>query len=232
MTALAVEVITLVPELWPILLGEGAGLVGKAFAAGGAAQLHVRNLRDYGKGVHHAVDDSPFGGGAGMVLCVGPLHRAINDARARNPGPVILLSPRGQRFDQAVARELAAGPGMTLICGRYEGYDERLRRYVDRELSLGDYVLSAGDPAAWAVIDAVVRLRPGVLGNPDSTREESFAEAAPLLEYPQYTRPAEYDGVGVPDVLRSGNHAAVAKWRQEQARLVTAKGRPDLLGDD
>lgn len=229
MAAFAVEVITLVPDLWPVILGDRAGLVGKAFAAGGTAELRVRRLRDYGKGVHEAVDDAPFGGGAGMILCVEPLRRAIEDARARTPGPVILLSPRGQRFDQAMARELGTGPGFTVICGRYEGYDERVRQYVDRSVSIGDFVLSAGDPAAWAMIDAVVRLRPGVLGNPESILEESFAAAAPLLEYPQYTRPVEYDGVSVPEVLRSGDHAAVARWRQERAREITREIRPDLL---
>lgn len=221
----AVEVITLAPALWPHLLSAEGGLVGKAFASGACA-LRVRHLRDYGKGVHRAVDDTPFGGGAGMVLCVEPLHRAITDARARTPGPVLLLSPRGRRFDQAAAAELAAGPGMTLVCGRYEGYDERVRRYVDHEISIGDYVLSAGDPAAWCIIDAVVRLRPGVLGNPESTRDESFSDG--LLEYPQYTRPAEYDGVEVPSVLRSGDHAAIERWRREQARALTARLRPDL----
>lgn len=224
-----VELITLVPELWPQLLGEGAGLVGRAFSSG-VCGLSIGRLRDFGKGVHQQVDDAPFGGGAGMVLAVEPLHRAITQARARTPGPVILLSPRGTPFSQAAARELANGPGMTLICGRYEGVDERVRRYIDRDISIGDYVLSAGDPAAFCIVDAVVRQLPGVLGNPASLAEESFAHG--LLEYPQYTRPAEYEGVGIPEVLRSGDHAAVARWRREQAEAITAERRPDLAGRD
>ena len=218
----AVEVITLAPQLWPTLLGAEAGLVGKAFAPREEgrepeALLRVRHLRDYGKGAHRAVDDTPFGGGAGMVLQVEPLHRAITDARAQTPGPVILLGPRGARFNQATAAELAAGPGMILVCGRY----------VDREISLGDFVLSAGEPAAWAIIDAVIRLRPGVLGNPESLQEESFRQGQ--LEYPQYTRPVEYDGASVPEVLRSGNHAKIAAWRRRMARAITEERRPDLL---
>jgi tRNA (guanine37-N1)-methyltransferase len=222
----AVEVITLVPELWPRLLGAEAGLVGRAFA-NERAQLVVADLHTYGKGRHHQVDDAPFGGGAGMVLGVEPLHRAIVAARSRSTAPVILLTPRGERISQAVVRELAAGPGLILVCGRYEGIDERVRRYVDRQISVGDYVLSAGDPAAWCLIDAVVRLLPGVLGNPESLSEESFA--AGILEYPQYTRPAQYDGVVVPEVLRSGDHQAIAAWRREQALAMTREQRPDLL---
>ena len=137
------------------------------------------------------------------------------------------MDPRGGRFDQATARALAAGPGLTLVCGRYEGVDERVRRYVDGEVSIGDFVLSAGDPAAWCIVDAVVRLLPGVLGNAASLDKESFARGG--LEYPQYTRPAEYDGMPVPEVLRSGDHAAVARWRREQAERLTAEHRPDLL---
>ncbi len=225
----AVEIITLVPGLWPHYLSADSGLVGKAFA-GGVAELRVRDLRAYGKGVHQQVDDAPFGGGAGMVLMVEPLHRAIADARARTPGPVILLSPRGKPFTQAEARRLAQGPGMTLVCGRYEGVDERVRRYIDEELSIGDYVLSAGDPAALSIVDAAVRLLPGVLGNPASLDEESFAHG--LLEYPQYTRPAEYDGAAVPEVLRGGDHAKVARWRRQQAEELTRALRPDLLPED
>jgi tRNA (guanine37-N1)-methyltransferase len=222
----AIEVITLIADSWPSFLSANTGLVGKALT-GGLAELRVRDLRAYGKGVHQQVDDAPFGGGAGMVLMVEPLHRAIVDARARTQGPVVLLSPRGARFDQATARRFAAGQGMTLICGRYEGVDERIRPYIDEELSVGDFVLSAGDPAAICVIDAVVRLLPGVLGNPASLDEESFSQA--LLEYPQYTRPAEYAGEAVPDVLRSGDHAAIARWRRAQAEALTAALRPDLL---
>jgi tRNA (guanine37-N1)-methyltransferase len=222
----AVEVITLVPDMWPAMLGPHTGLTGRAFAEG-VAELRVSDVRAYGKGPHRQVDDAPFGGGAGMVLQVEPLHRAITDARARTPGPVVLLTPRGQRFGQTTARRLSQGAGMTLVCGRYEGFDERVRRYVDLELSLGDFVLTAGDPAALSVIDATVRLLPGVLGNPDSLSEESHSGVG--LEYPQYTRPAEYDGEAVPAVLRSGDHAAVAAWRRATARAITVTHRPDLL---
>jgi tRNA (guanine37-N1)-methyltransferase len=223
----AVEVITLVPELWRHMLAPESGLVGRAFHSG-PAELRVNALRAFGKGVHHQVDDGPFGGGAGMVLQVEPLHQAITLARSRTPGPVILLGPRGTPFVQKTARELSTGPGMTLICGRYEGIDERVRRYIDREISIGDYVLSAGDPAAYCMVDAIVRLLPGVLGNPSSLEEESFAQG--LLEYPHYTRPAEYDGASVPDVLRSGDHKAIAKWRREQAEQLTRQLRPELIG--
>ena len=224
--AFAVEVITLVPRWWEQALAPDSGLVGRAFEAG-VAELWVRDLRAYGRGPHRQVDDAPFGGGAGMVLAVEPLHRAIVEARQRTAGPVLLLSPRGPRFDQAAARQLAAGPGLTLVCGRYEGIDERVRGYVDAELSVGDFVLSAGDPAALCIVDAVVRLLPGVLGNPQSLQEESFSQG--FLEYPQYTRPAEYDGVAVPEVLRSGDHAAVAAWRRTQAEALTRERRPDLV---
>ena len=224
--AFSVEVITLVPELWEHLLGAESGLVGKAFA-NSTVSLNIRDLRAYGAGVHRKVDDSPYGGGAGMVLQVEPLHRAISDARAAGGGPVVLLSPRGRRFDQGVARELAAGEGITLVCGRYEGVDERVREYIDYELSIGDMVLSAGDPAAWCMIDATVRLLPGVLGNKDSLREESFAGGA--LEYPHYSRPASYQGRDVPEVLLSGNHGAIEAWREDRSEELTLALRPDLL---
>lgn len=221
----SVEIITLVPDIWPMLMSSESGLVGRAFEEG-KTRLTVSDLRDFGVGKHRQVDDTPFGGGAGMVLQVAPLHNAIVRARGRTPGPVILMSPRGEPFRQATARELACGSGFTLVCGRYEGVDERVRRYIDRELSLGDYVLSAGDPAAWCVVDACVRLLPGVLGNPDSIADESFSGS--LLEYPQYSRPAEYDGVPVPEVLRCGDHAKVAEWRRSQAQSLTRARRLDL----
>ena len=221
-----VEVVTLVPEIWPVILGAQSGLVGRAFAEG-RTRLYVSDLRDFGQGRHRQVDDSPYGGGAGMVLCAPPLVAAIERAKARSPGPVILLSPRGKRISQEGCRALARGSGFTLVCGRYEGIDERVRAHVDAELSLGDFVLSAGEPAAWALIDAVVRLLPGVLGNESSLEEESFAKG--LLEYPQYTRPAEFRGAPVPDVLLSGDHARIAAWRQEQAKALTERLRPDLM---
>ena len=223
----SVQVITLVPEMWTTLLGPESGLVGKAFERG-VADLHLHDLRDWGKGVHRKVDDAPYGGGAGMVLQVEPLHGAIKASRERGRGPVVLLSPRGRPFTQEVAHELAQGEGMTLICGRYEGVDERIREHIDLELSVGDMVLSAGDPAAWCMIDATVRLLPGVLGNPGSLVEESFSSG--LLEYPQYSRPASFEGREVPPVLLSGDHGAIERWRHQEALALTRELRPDLLG--
>jgi tRNA (guanine37-N1)-methyltransferase len=178
------------------------------------------------------VDDSPFGGGAGMVLMPGPVFRSVESVPDL-PRPLLLLAPTGRRFDQSVALELAAladGPsgGFSLLCGRYEGIDQRVADHlVDGELSVGDYVLAGGELASLVVLEAVARLRPDVLGNEDSARDESFARG--LLEYPQYTRPAEFRGWPVPEVLRSGDHGAVAAWRHEQALLRTAERRPDLV---
>ena len=221
-----VHIITLVPALWETIFSADGGLVGRAFADG-KAELKIHNLRDYGKGVHRQVDDNPFGGGAGMVLGVEPLHQAVQTVRSQLEGPIFLLSPRGETFKQPRAHQLAATQGFGLICGRYEGVDERIRDYIDGDLSIGDMVLSGGDPAAWAMVDAVVRLLPGVLGNSASIEEESFANN--LLEYPHYTRPAEYEGKSVPDVLRSGNHKAIADWRQAKSLEITKENRPDLL---
>lgn len=225
----AVEVVTLMPDLWPTLVSRASGLVGRAFEDG-KATLTVGHLKDFGFGKHSQVDDTPFGGGAGMVLAVEPLHRAIERARGRTPGPVVLLTPRGRTFEQATARRLAAGPGLTLVCGRYEGFDERVRNYVDEEISLGDFVLSGGDPAAFAIIDTLVRLLPGVLGNPDSIEHESFEGAR--LEHPHYTRPITYDGESVPEVLRCGDHGRIHAWRRAQSDALTGRLRPDLLERD
>ena len=174
-----------------------------------------------------SVDDSPFGGGAGMVLMPEPVFRSV-EAVPDLPRPLYLLSPGGRRFDQSVAAELATSAGFSLLCGRYEGVDQRVADHlVDGELSVGDYVLAGGELAALVVVEAVARLVPGVLGNEDSALDESFSGG--LLEYPQYTRPAEFRGWPVPDVLRSGDHGAVAAWRRTQALLRTAERRPDLL---
>ena len=221
-----VEVITLVPELWPTILGVSSGLVGQAFNKG-LASLTVTDLREFGLGKHRQVDDTPFGGGPGMVLRAEPLWGAIEQARTRTPGPVVLLSPRGTPFSQSLANRWAQGPGLCVVCGRYEGIDQRIYDAADEVVSLGDYVLSAGDPAAWCLIDAVVRLRPGVLGNAESLQEESFSGVG--LEYPQYTKPAEFRGAKVPEVLRSGDHGAIARWREEQALAWTQNRRPELL---
>ena len=226
MSAFRTEIITLAANIWPTMLGADSGLVGRAFADK-RLELRIRDLRDYGKGVHKKVDDAPFGGGPGMVLMVEPLHRAIDDARKSTAGPVVLLDPRGERFSQEIAQELADGPAMTLVCGRYEGVDQRVFEYVDKTLSVGDFVLSAGDPAAWCVVDAVCRLKKSVLGNRESLVEESFTHN--LLEYPQFTRPEWYGEVAVPEVLLSGNHEAIAAWRQQERLELTERYRPDLM---
>ena len=201
------QVITLFPQAFPGVLGES--LTGKALKDG-LWQLHQIDLRPYGEGKHRNVDDTPAGGGAGMVLRADVMGRAIDHARARAPqgAPLIYLSPRGTPFTQAKARHLAQAPGVTLICGRFEGLDQRvIDHYGVEEISLGDFVLTGGEIAAQAMIDAIVRLRPGVLGNDASTEEESFSDG--LLEHPQYTRPAEWQGHAIPPVLLSGNHGAI-----------------------
>jgi tRNA (guanine37-N1)-methyltransferase len=196
----------------------------------GKLELAIWNLRDWTHDRHKTVDDRPFGGGPGMVLKPEPIFEAVEaltDERTR----VVLLTPAGRTFTQAMARELAGCGHLLLICGNYEGFDERIREeLVDDELSIGDYVLTNGALPAMVIIDAVARLLPGVLGDDDSAREESFSQG--LLEYPQYTRPAEYRGLKVPEVLLSGNHAEIARWRAEQAQLRTRQRRPDLLKEE
>ena len=219
------EVVTLLPEAFPGVLGES--LTGKALREG-KWQLRTHDLRQYGEGRHRNVDDTPAGGGAGMVLRADVLGRAIDAAQdQRRPLPALLLSPRGQRFDQAMAARLAAGPGALFVCGRFEGVDERaIEHYGLIEVSLGDFILTGGDLAAQAMIDASLRLRPGILGNAASAEEESFSSG--LLEHPQYTKPPEWQGRPIPDVLLSGHHGRIAQWRQAQSEAVTRTRRPDL----
>ncbi|MBT9384764.1 tRNA (guanosine(37)-N1)-methyltransferase TrmD [Pseudooceanicola sp. CBS1P-1] len=220
------QIITLLPQAFPGILGES--LTGKGLKDG-KWQLNTVNLRDFGLTKHRNVDDTPAGGGAGMVLRADVMGAAIEHARARAKGhmPLIYLSPRGRRFDQQMARDLARADGVTLICGRFEGLDERvIEHYGIQEVSLGDFVMTGGEIAAQALIDATVRLLPGVLGNAESTEEESFSEG--LLEHPQYTRPAEWEGRAIPDVLMSGNHAEIAKWRRKMGEALTRARRPDL----
>jgi len=220
------QVVTLLPQAFPGVLGES--LTGRALKDG-LWQLDTVDLRRFGEGKHRNVDDTPAGGGAGMVLRPDVMGRAIDEARSTMPpaAPILYLSPRGRPFDQAMARGLATTPGITLICGRFEGMDERVtQHYGIHEVSLGDFVLTGGEIAAQALIDATVRLIPGVLGNADSTEEESFSEG--LLEHPQYTRPPEWKGHKIPDVLMSGHHGEIAKWRHEQAKEITRTRRPDL----
>jgi tRNA (guanine37-N1)-methyltransferase len=219
-------VLTIFPEMFPGPLG--LSLAGKALAEGKWA-LEAIDIRGFATGKHRSVDDTPAGGGAGMVMRADIAAAAIDAARASMPAgaPTIYLSPRGYPFMQEQARELAGGPGIILLCGRFEGIDERVlqARNVE-EISIGDYVLSGGEIAAQVVIDAVVRLLPGVAGNESSLAEESFAQG--LLEYPHYTRPREWEGRAIPEVLLSGDHKAIDKWRREQAEKVTKARRPDL----
>ncbi|WP_102109519.1 tRNA (guanosine(37)-N1)-methyltransferase TrmD [Oceaniglobus roseus] len=223
------RVITLFPEAFPGVLG--ASLTGKALQDG-LWQLDPIDLRLFGEGRHRNVDDTPAGGGAGMVLRADILHRALRHAARGTPQdrgrwPVMYLSPRGRRFDQAMAQRLSATEGITLLCGRFEGVDERvLEHHGIEEVSLGDFVLTGGEIAAQALIDATVRLIPRVLGNHASTQEESFSEG--LLEHPQYTKPALWEGRAIPDILLSGHHANIAAWRREQAERLTKERRPDL----
>jgi tRNA (guanine37-N1)-methyltransferase len=193
----------------------------------GLLDLKIHNLRDYAHDRHKTVDDRPFGGGPGMLLKPEPLFEAV-EKLARESTRVVLLSPAGRTFNQAIARELAQLDDLLLISGHYEGFDERVREHLaDDELSIGDYVLTNGALPVMVIIDAITRLLPGALGDEESADEESFSHG--LLEYPQYTRPAEFRGMTVPEVLLSGNHAQIAKWRDEQARLRTKTRRPDLL---
>jgi tRNA (guanine37-N1)-methyltransferase len=204
-----------------------ASLLGKARAAG-RLDLRVHDLRDHTTDRHRSVDDTPYVGGAGMVMAPEPIFAAVEAAEA--PRPLLLLSAAGRRFDHAVATELASGDGFSLLCGRYEGVDQRVADHLcDGELSVGDFVLAGGEAAAAVVVDAVARLLPGVMGNEASGTDESFATG--LLEYPQYTRPAEFRGAAVPEVLLSGDHARVARWRRAQALRRTLARRPDLLAD-
>ena len=219
-----IDVLTLFPAMFAGPLDES--IIMRARKAG-LLELKIHNLRDWTHDRHKTVDDRPFGGGPGMLLKPEPIFEAVESVR-RAETKVILLSPSGRKFDQAIARELAAEKDLLLITGHYEGFDERVREALaDDELSIGDYVLTNGALPAMVVIDAVTRLLPGVLGDDASARDESFSHG--LLEDPQYTRPAEFRGLRVPDVLVSGNHAEIENWRREQARLRTEKDRPDLL---
>jgi tRNA (guanine37-N1)-methyltransferase len=218
-----IHVFTALPQILEAPLS--ASLLGRARERG-LVDVRVHDLRHHTTDRHRSVDDSPFGGGAGMVLTPEPVFRAVEAVRP--PRPLLLLDPGGRRFDQAFAAELAAGDGFSLLCGRYEGVDERVRRHlVDGEVSIGDYVLAGGEAAAFVVVEAVTRLVPGVMGNDASAGEESFVDG--LLEHPQYTRPAEFRGWAVPDVLRSGDHARVARWRRAQSLARTVARRPDLI---
>ena len=220
------EIVTLFPELFDVL---NAGLLAKAREAG-RIDVHTITPRRFTKDRHRTVDDAPYGGGSGMVLMPGPIADALDYLDAARGGKIshrVLLTPQGTRFTQAHAQRFSELDALTLVCGRYEGFDERIRGLVDEEVSLGDFVLLGGEIAALAILEATARLLPGVLGNEQSTAEESYT--AGLLEYPQYTRPEVFRGEKVPDVLRSGNHAAIARWRRKESLRRTLERRPELL---
>jgi tRNA (guanine37-N1)-methyltransferase len=221
-------VLTIFPEMFSVLLVGG---IVKRAIEGEYISVEPINIRDFAKDRHRTVDDRPYGGGAGMVMKPEPAAEAIRQARKKHPESyTLLLTPQGRRFDQQVAQELAGCSGLILVCGRYEGIDERVREHlVDDELSIGDYVLTGGELAAMVVIDAVSRLIPGTLGSEDSAQEDSFSTG--LLEHPQYTRPRSFEGADVPDVLLSGNHGAVKEWRRQASLVRTMLNRPDLLMD-
>lgn len=218
-----IEVLTLFPEIYPGPLGSS--VIGRAMEKE-ILQLEAIDLRRYTHDRRGTVDDSPYGGGPGMLMRIEPLAEALDDLQ--EPGKrMILLGPRGRKFSQKIARELAAEEKLLLVCGHYEGMDERVRELYDvEELSIGDYVLTSGNLAAMVVVDAVTRLLPGALGCDESGEDESFSEG--LLEYPQYTRPVEFRGRRVPEVLQSGDHAAIRKWRRKKAEELTRRLRPDL----
>ncbi len=223
--AFRATILTLYPEMFPGPLG--VSLAGKALAAG-AWSLEARNIRDHGTGTHRAVDDTPAGGGPGMVMRADVLADAIDAALDENdPRPRLLMSPRGTPLSQAGVRELAAGPGALIVCGRFEGVDERVIEGRNlKEISIGDYVLSGGEIAAMVLLDACVRLLPGVMGAEDSGTDESFESG--LLEYPHFTRPQVWEGRTIPDVLTSGHHKQIADWRAGEAKRLTKTKRPDL----
>lgn len=220
------DIFTLLPEIFPAYLESS---ILQRARQRGLIEIRVHNIRDYARDRHHTTDDIPYGGGGGMVMKPEPVFAAVASILGPEPVcPIILLTPQGRVFNQAIAQELSQHEQIALLCGRYEGMDERIRRHlVTDEISIGDYVLTGGELPALILIDAVARLLPGVLGDPDGARDDSHASG--LLEYPHYTRPPEFQGESVPEVLLSGDHAKIAKWRREQALLRTMERRPDML---
>jgi tRNA (guanine37-N1)-methyltransferase len=222
-----IDILSLFPEM---LAGPfDASIIGRARAAG-VLEIEIHNPRDYALDKHHIVDDYAYGGGPGMVMKPEPLFDCVDAVRAmaEPPGKVVLLTPQGRLLNHDVVAELAKEPRLIVICGHYEGVDERVREFLaDDEISIGDYVLSGGEPAAIVLVDAVARHQPGVLGSEQSLEEESHAQG--VLEYPQYTRPPVYRGMAIPEILLSGHHAEIAKWRRRQSIMRTARRRPDLL---
>jgi len=225
------DVLTLFPEIFSGYLGES---LLKLAQQRGLVEVHLHNIRDWASGKHHSVDDRPFGGGPGMVMMVDPVVPAVEavQAAAARPGRLVMLTPQGQRLEQATVERLSREKRIVLLCGRYEGFDERIRVLLrPEEVSLGDFVLNGGEVAAMAIIDATIRLVPGVLGDEQSSQDDSFSGDERLLEFAQYTRPREYRGLEVPEVLLSGNHEEIARWRNEDRRERTRQRRRDLRAD-
>jgi len=238
-STMRIDILTLFPAMFENILGESMLKIARNKKL---IEINVHNLRDWTSDAHRTADDKPFGGGPGMVMKVEPVYRALKEMRL-NPAPlassgprtsrrnksakIILLTPQGRRFDQKTAKRLAGEKRLVLICGHYEGFDERIREFADEEISVGDYVLTCGEIPALVITDAVARLIPGVLGHKDSAMSESFEDN--LLEYPQYTRPADFNGMKVPQVLLSGNHKNISEWRKREAFKRTKVRRPDLL---
>jgi tRNA (guanine37-N1)-methyltransferase len=220
------DILTLFPDMFSSPFQES--ILGKAVERG-LLQIRTVNIRDFSLDKHQVVDDTPYGGGQGMVMKVEPIARAIESIKSQNPSaPVIYLTPQGKPFNQDLARRFSTQPHLILLCGRYEGVDERARElFIDEEISIGDYVMTGGELAAMVLVDAVSRFIPGVLGSDRSAEDDSFFNS--LLEYPQYTRPSDFRGSGVPEVLLSGNHSAISIWRKKEALRRTAMRRPDLL---
>lgn len=224
--AMRFDIITLFPEVFPGPVG--IGVVGRALQSG-LLELQAHNLRDYAGNRHRQVDDLPYGGGPGMVLKPEPVFSAVRDIRGDGNAPVVLLTPTGRVLDHALAAELATHPRLLLVAGRYEGFDERISSIASHEVSIGDYVLSGGELAAMVLVEAVSRHVPGVLGDEDSARDDSFVTG--MLEHPHYTRPPEFEGLNVPDVLLSGHHEEIRRWRERMSLERTRERRPELLQD-
>lgn len=220
------DILTIFPEIFTSPFEHS---ILKRAREAGVIEVSLVNIRDYAEDKHKMTDDYPYGGGSGMVMKPGPIVKGLRDIESKEgKGRVILLSPSGRRFDQETAKRLSTEQHLVLICGRYEGVDERVKSFIDEEISVGDYILTGGEFPAMIIVDAVSRLIPGVLGCAESPEEESFSDN--ILEYPQYTRPPEFEGMKVPDVLLSGNHAEIARWRRRKALKKTLLARPELLG--
>lgn len=218
-----ISILTLFPEMFSIF---DHSIIGKAKEKG-IVDIECLNIRDFTKNKHKKVDDYPYGGGAGMVMAPQPVIDTIRECKKNNKGKVVFLGPRGRKFNHSISKELAREEELIFLCGHYEGIDERIYDYIDMEISLGDFILTGGEMAAIPIIDSVLRLKPGVLGKEESFMEESFSNG--LLEYPQYTRPEEFEGARVPDVLLSGHHENIRKWRRKQSLISTREKRKDLF---